>query len=418
MAEINDKSTGRMVILNFANDNAPVVKEYSGKDYIQFGEKNDYSDFIINLYNRSAKHNAIINGKVNYIMGNGLGKALPAPGFVDCKDATGAIIGAIPVNCAGETMDEVMKKCALDVEIHGGFRMFVVWNKTGGCELYHVEFQKIKTGKEPGTYYFKQSWATYKKDDVTKPYVEFNPNNRRGCQVFAYNEYRPGCDKYPLPGYTGAIDYIQADIEVGAHTYGNAAGGFTASKMISYFNGDPGEEGARIIERQLTNKFTGRKGKKFVLSFQTDSSKKPQVDDLGASDLTKEDFTAIDGMIEQNIFAGHSITSPALFGIKTAGQLGGNQELYTAYSIFTNTYAKPKQKDYTRVINFFGELMGMGNDYFIQPLDPIGLQIDIKNVINAMPKEFVFDYFNVPKEMRNLPNIGGHVPDSPAKTSS
>src|SRR3569623_359812 len=69
MAEINNKSTGRMVILNFANDNAPVVKEYSGKDYIQFGEKNDYSDFIISLYNRSAKHNAIINGKVNYIVG-------------------------------------------------------------------------------------------------------------------------------------------------------------------------------------------------------------------------------------------------------------------------------------------------------------------------------------------------------------
>jgi hypothetical protein len=81
----------------------------------------------------------------------------------------------------------------------------------------------------------------------------------------------------------------------------------------------------------LTERFTGSDGKKFILSFTNDASRKPIVDDLGASDITKEDFQNVDKLIQQNLYAGHQITAPDLFGISTPGQLGSRQQMRDSY---------------------------------------------------------------------------------------
>ena len=45
----------------------PEYKVVNGKDYVMYGENNRYPDYLLEMYQRSAKHNAIVNGKVNYI---------------------------------------------------------------------------------------------------------------------------------------------------------------------------------------------------------------------------------------------------------------------------------------------------------------------------------------------------------------
>jgi len=60
------------IILNFAEARQPEYKEKKGQGYMEFGEMNDYPNYLLDLYNKSAKHNAIINGKTNYIYGGGL----------------------------------------------------------------------------------------------------------------------------------------------------------------------------------------------------------------------------------------------------------------------------------------------------------------------------------------------------------
>jgi len=119
---------------------------------------------------------------------------------------------------------------------------------------------------------------------------------------------------------------------------GNAQTGFSASKLITLPNGEPTPDEKRNIERRFTERFSGSDGKKFILSFVQDIAKKPAVDDLGASDLTKEDFGRVDTMIQQNIFAGHQITTPSLFGILVEGSLGTRSEIRDGYEVFKNTY--------------------------------------------------------------------------------
>ncbi len=66
-----------------------------------------------------------------------------------------------------------------------------------------------------------------------------NKDLREGKQILYIKEYRPGLDTYALPGYIGALNYIESDVEVSKHVLGNAQTGFSASKLITLPNGEP-----------------------------------------------------------------------------------------------------------------------------------------------------------------------------------
>ena len=61
-----------IITVKFADNRIPEFKEMPGQDHIKFGEDDKFPDHLLMLFNKSAKHNAIINGKVNYILGGGL----------------------------------------------------------------------------------------------------------------------------------------------------------------------------------------------------------------------------------------------------------------------------------------------------------------------------------------------------------
>lgn len=74
-------------------------------------------------------------------------------------------------------------------------------------------------------------------------------------------EYRPNLNAYALPGYFGALNYVESDIEISKHVLGNAQTGFSASKLITLPNGEPSDDEKRQIERKFTDRFTGSDGK-------------------------------------------------------------------------------------------------------------------------------------------------------------
>jgi len=68
----NQMTSSNISVVHFENNKIPTFKEVKGRDWILCGDKNDYPNYLINLFNRSSKHNAIITGKVQYIKGEGL----------------------------------------------------------------------------------------------------------------------------------------------------------------------------------------------------------------------------------------------------------------------------------------------------------------------------------------------------------
>jgi hypothetical protein len=120
----------------------PVYKEVKGKEYIYYGEKNDYPNYLLRIYNNSAKHNAIVTGKVDYICGNGW--SVKAEDEMQKAKAFGLIDR---INTKQESLNELTKKLVTDLSIFGGYYLQVIWTKATGeiAELYHVDYYKVRT---------------------------------------------------------------------------------------------------------------------------------------------------------------------------------------------------------------------------------------------------------------------------------
>jgi hypothetical protein len=384
-----------LVILSFAEAKQPEYREKKGVGYIEFGDKNDYPNYLLGLYNKSAKHNAIVRGKVNYIIGNGWQS--------DSVDAQANLFIKSPNPY--ESLADLTRKVSIDIEVFGGAYLEVIWSKVGGLltEVCHIDYTKIRSNKDNTQFWYKD-WTDRK--DEAKVIPAFNTQNRVGKQILYVKEYRPGLDTYALPGYMGSLNYIESDVEVSKHVLGNAQTGFSASKLITLPNGEPSPDEKRNIERRFTERFSGSDGKKFILSFVQDAAKKPVVEDLGASDLTKEDFGRVDEMIQQNIFAGHQITTPSLFGISTPGSLGSRTEMRDGYEIFKNTYANDKQQFLESVFNQLATLRGASSEITIVPIEPISYEFSEATIAANMTQDEIREKMGLPplNQVENVTN--------------
>lgn len=395
--------SNELLVLSFAEAKQPEYREKKGEGggYIEFGHKNEYPNYLVDLFNKSAKHNAIIKGKVNYITGNG---------FKIVGDADPIGEQFIASANQSESLTEILRKVSTDIEIFGGAYLQIIWSQVGEnlSEIYHLDYTKVRANEDNTQYWYSDNWKDQKyKKEV---YNAFNSQLRTGTQILYLKEYRPNLNAYALPGYFGALNYIESDIEISKHVLGNAQTGFSASKLITLPNGEPTDDEKRTIERKFTERFTGSDGKKFILSFTNDASRKPIVDDLGASDITKEDFQNVDKLIQQNLYAGHQITAPDLFGIATPGQLGTRQQMRDSYEIFKNTYVNDKQIYLEQVFSLLAKLHGASGILQIVPVEPIGIEFSEVVIKELAPKEWILEKLGIDLTKYDQATINDAVP--------
>ena len=365
-------------VLSFAEARQPEFKEKRGEGYVQYGDRNDYPIYLVELFNKSAKHNAIVKSKVHYITGNGWKGNDQAETFIQKVNRM-------------ESLDDLSRKVSLDTELFGGYYLEIIWSEMKQlAEIWHLDYTKVRTNKDNTQFWYKEDWTD--RNEKSLIYTAFNPNNPTGKQILYVKEYRPNMGIYSLPGYFGALNYIESDIEISKHVLGNAQTGFSASKLITLPNGEPSDEEKRNIEKRFTNRFSGSDGKKFILAFVNDSARKPIVDDLGASDITKEDFGRVDTLIQTNIFSGHQITTPSIFGIAEAGKLGARSEMRDGYEIFKNTYVNSKQMHLEGVFNMLAKYRGIVDpELSIIPTEPIGFEFTENLLKEIAPKEWLLE---------------------------
>lgn len=341
----------KLIELKFDQAQQPKFTEKKSKGYVEFGENNNYPTYLLSLYNESPKHGGIIKGKESYIYGNGF--------------ESNTIC-----NSAGDTWNDILRKCVKDDEIYRGYYLQVIWNRAKQVsDIFHIEFKKVRVNKDLSEFYIKNDWNDFKEKE--RCYPAFNLNNPIGSQIFYYKEYNPSSELYPLPSYFQGLNYIESDIQVSRHILGNSKQGFVGSKLINLNNGDPiNEEHKGEVERGLLKKFTGSEGKRVVIMFNKSRDNAAEILDLGQTMLTKEDFTNVNNLIQQEIFASHQITSPQLFGIQGTSAFSRN-ELRDAYEIFNNTYVNNRQLQLESVFTKFRNLKGEDGEFKIVPVEPL-----------------------------------------------
>ncbi len=365
----------RVSFIKFADVKVPVMKELPNKGWVMFGEDNKFPNMLLNMFNKSSKHNGIVLGKVNYIVGKGFDNVTQANAY--------------------ENSNEILKKLSTDIEVFGGCYIEVQYNELGKIgAYYHVPYHKVRSNKD-NTQFFVKDWESYKKNDEPKVFLAYNPNQdvkmlRNQTQILYYKEYRPGVETYSYPGYMGALNAIQTDIEISKYHLSTITNGMFASKMISFFEGIPSEEEKREIEKGFKSKFTGSENAgNIVLNFGKDPAKRPQLDDLSSTELDKH-FDILAKSIQQELFAGHQVVSPMLFGVRVEGQLGGRSEIREAYEIFKATYANDKQQALELL---FKEITGV--DAKIIPVEPIGFEFSEQTLLQIAPKKWLLEKIGI-----------------------
>jgi hypothetical protein len=371
-------------IINVQFDQAqqPKFEEKRGRNYIEFGEKNNYPNYLIDLYGESPKHGAIIKGKVNYIYGKG---------FEDITQKA---------NTHGETWNQILKRSILDDELQGGYYLQIIYNALGVIkDVFHIEFQKVRASKDLSTFYVKNDWSLSDFKEKPREYPAFNINDPKGAQILFVKQYNPKSDVYPLPSYFQGLNYIESDIQVSRHILGNAKHNFVATKLINFNNGLPQEEEQADVEMDLKKKFTNHDGDRVVIAFNPSRENAVDIVDLGETSLTKEDFTNVNNLIQQEIFSCHQVTSPMLFGIKTEGQLGGRSEIRDAYQIFANTYVNERQQEHEITFSKLMNLAGIPGEHTIIPVEPLSFEFSEAIMSANMTREEIREKLGLKSEV-------------------
>ncbi len=383
--------------LKFEQVPLPIYKEVKGKDWVYYGERNDYPDYLLRLYNNSAKNNAIITGKVDYICGNGWDTN--SEDEMEKAKAFGVID---KVNNNGESLNDITKKIATDLTIFGGYYLQIIWSKATGeiAEIYHIDYYKVRTNLDNSKFFVSDEWVKNGSANSRPEFVEydrFNEANPTGTQILYYKEYRAGQNIYSLPDYRGAISYIELDISIGEYHLNTINNGMFSSKLINLNGGKVSQEEEDRIEKQFKDKFSGSKNAgKFMLSFNDTTENAPTIIDLSGTELDKH-FDLLNKTVQQEVFSGHKVTSPMLFGIKTEGQLGGRAELREASELFQNTYVNAKQKDIESLINYLFAINGVTAHLELKQTEPISFEFSEAIITANMTQDEIREKLGLPQ---------------------
>jgi hypothetical protein len=384
---MSNKSTQHFTQWLGIEHKVPVMLENRSGKYITYGFANEYPYYLLDNYRRSSKHNAIVNGKVNYIMGGGW-----QAGDDLTVEQQARFIKFFDGMSSTEDLNDITEKLVLDLELFNGFAVAVTWSKLGTiAKMEHVPFEKIRVDKEEkmfqvADWYNDDMMQLFPKVGDIEKIPAFDPENRLGKQLFYYRVYAAGVKHYPLPEYIGGNAWIEADVQVANFHNNNLRNNFWGGYLINFNNGIPTPEEQGDIERQIKRKFSGTDNAgRFVVTFNDDAAKAPTLEPLTPSDMDKQ-FEILNKAIQQEIFIAHRVTNPMLFGVKTEGQLGGRNELVEAYELFKATYVNDRVRKVERMINYLGSFNGVEGMELI-PVEPITERLSEQALLQIMTQD-------------------------------
>ena len=338
----------------------PIEKQKAGQSWVSWGENNDYPQFLIGLYYNSSIHGGIVNSKVKYIASSGLdSQTNDLPKWELIKKN-----GNAPFS-----LDEISLMVAKDFELLDSFAVMFKKNPISKFwDAHHVSTELIRKGEDSSFFYYSENWKERNQTEEKTGFkkiknIEDLSLEDKECLLYVSSRSKQHIldektglltkSVYPIPSYSGAIKSIMASIEMNYFRYSEVVNSFKGGTMINIPTGAPdNEHDKKKLIAQLKGDATDRdKQGGIVVTFSRGSENAPTVTQINGNNLDQRYLLTQESIID-DIMVGHSVISPTLFSIKTAGQLGGSSELETAYQLFMNNYALERQKIITDALEY------------------------------------------------------------------
>jgi len=358
---------------------APKTVESNRNDWVEFGDDNNYYQFLIDAYNNSTTNNAIINAISKLIYGKGL-------------DATDS--NKKPNEYAQMKMlfrKDMLKKSAIDLKMLGQFAIQLIYNKTKDAIIRteHIPVHLLRAKKcndkgEITAYYYSDNWEDVKKF-VPKEIPAFGYGDKT-LEILFVGNYTVGQKYYSNVDYIGSIPYAKLEEEISDYLINDVQKGFSGKTVVNFSNGIPDEEKQELIASKVKGQLTGSGGDPVIVSFNDNETQKTTVDSIPLNDAPAH-YSYLSEESRAKILLGHRVTSGLLFGIQTANGFSSNaDELKNASVLFDNMVIRPFQETILDALDEILAFNGVSLNLYFKTLQPLDF-IDLNPVLNKAESE-------------------------------
>ena len=333
---------------------SPDETTYGNKSLVTWGMDNQLPVLYHNCYNKSATLKAIIDGTINYILGD------------DIVLDESAAYWREKVNRTGLTMRQLISKMAFNLNVYGGIAIQVIFNKLGQVvELFPLDFGRCRTNEDGTKIYYAKKWTKYQ--TKSQEFDRFDPKNinkDNPTQIFYYKNDTTN-SVYPLPPYAGALYDVLTEIECAKYSLNTVARGFSAKYVFNFPEANNlTDEQKDGIEEAIKNKFCGSENEtNFMLYWKNEDGSGIEINKI-ESDETPERYIAIKDNARTNIFVAMR-TTPLLMGLVNGISTGwATQEFSDSFKLFQKTVIKPQQDI---IVEALEKITGAKNGIHIMP---------------------------------------------------
>ena len=360
-------SKSEVSFVNLSTYTSPLVLEIPNQEWIEYGEDNNYFQFLIDRYNGSPTNNACINGISQQIYGKGLG----ATDSNRKPDQYAEMITLL--------RKDVVRKLSYDLKLMGQCAMQIIYSKDRSriAQIEHMPIETLRAekcneeGDIPAYYYFKD-WTKIRPSD--KPLrIPAYGTSKENIEIYYVKPYKAGFYYYSPVDYQGGLQYCELEEEISNYHLNNIMNGLSPSMLINFNNGTPNPQERELIEQRIAQKFSGSSNAgKFILAFNDNKESQAEITPVQLSDAHNQ-YQFLSDESQSKVLVAHRVVSPMLLGIKDQTGLGNNaEEIKTASLLMDNTVIRPFQE---LLIDSFDQILAFNNIalnlYFItlQPLE-------------------------------------------------
>ena len=306
-------------------------KEIRGQEYIQYGDRNIYPQYLYNLYLHCPTLQSAINSVVDYTLGEKVYSKLDK---INDKD----------------TIEDLIRYITLDYVIYGGFALNILRNRLGGiAQIHHLDFKNVRSNKDNTEIFYSPDWSnkSYGRIKAIK-YPTYKKDSKDASSVLYYTNTH--IQTYPIPMWGAAVLGAEMEARINNFQLNSIINGFSASYIINLNNGVPSDEVKEEIERNFNEKFCGNENSgRLVIAYNDNKDNACSIEAIPEDKIVEKYDTAVKRAKEQIMTAFRC--NPAILGIQVDGNGFNDNDTKESFRLFSKVVIRPIQNTILRALN-------------------------------------------------------------------
>lgn len=299
--------------------NLPVPTQKDGGKYVTYGTDNLYPQFLLSLYEGCSTLKAIIDGNVDYVLGDDFTLAVD---FDKLKAA------------------DLMRELVRDWYIFGYAFIQVIRNPLGEViDLVRLPAEWVRTDKDHQAFWYCEKWKGYGLSKAVV-YPAFMDEPRQATGVLMLGA---GRGVYPAPLWSAAVKDAEMERKIDEFHLNELSNNFLSSLLVNFNNGTPDDKVKEQIEKDINEKFSGAENAgRIMLSFNENVTNRTTVERLSADGFDSR-YQALSSRTREQIFISFK-AQPILFGLTSESNTGfSTTEFADLFKLYNKTMISPRQ---------------------------------------------------------------------------